>query len=453
MEPTNVVLLAIDTLRADHLSCYGYTRLTSPHLDRLAASGTIFLDFVSPHIPTHPGFTTMMTGRDVFNHGIVSHAGARELDPAIPTLAELAAARGVFTAGVDNLGKWFKRGFDLYRPYDWDKSPDKPWLKAEVVNAQVLPALDECAQSGRPFFLFAHYWDPHTPYLPPAPFNRMFFEGDERDPANTSMEKVLAFEPFRDYFKQWLPGVTDVAFPIAQYDAEIAYVDAAIAHVVTRLEELGLRERTLVMVVADHGEIMDEQVGYFDHHGLYEGNLNVPCIVSWPGRIPAGERRGGTVRMMDVAPTVLDALGLVGVALEQGMPGQSLVSMAEARDDRGSCAELYLTESTWQRKRGWRTREWKLIESLEPDFHGGPLVELYDRIGDPTEQRNLADERPDVVRDLTARMHGHARRRVAETGQPDPSEIGQITLRHIGRMETAVPSDEKLYAEGGRDLT
>jgi arylsulfatase A-like enzyme len=449
--PTNVVLLVIDTLRADHLSCYGYPRLTSPHLDRLAAGGTLFAECISPHIPTHPGFTTMLTGRDVFNHGVVSHAGARELDPAIPTLAELASARGVYAAAVDNLGRWFTRGFDSYRPYEWDKHPTRPWLKAEAVTAPTLAALDECAATGRPFFLFSHYWDPHTPYLPPAPFSRMFYAGDERDPANRSMEKVFAFEPFRQYFEQWLPGVTDVRFPIAQYDAEIAYADAAIAHVLTRLDELGLRERTLVLVVADHGEIMDEQVGYFDHHGLYEGNVHIPCILSWPGRVPAGQRRGGTVRMMDVAPTVLDALGLVDVALEQGLPGQSLLALAEARDDRGTVAELYLTESTWMRKRAWRTREWKLIEALEPDFHGGPMVELYDRLADPAEQRNLADQRPEVVRELSARMHGHARRRVAETGQPDPLEQGQITLRQIGKLETAVPADERLYAEGGRD--
>lgn len=155
--------------------------------------------------------------------------------------------------------------------------------------------------------------------------------------------------------------------------------------------------------------------------------------------------------MMDVAPTVLDALGLTDVALEQGMPGQSLLPLAEARDDRGTVAELYLTESTWMRKRGWRTREWKLIEALEPDFHGGPLVELYDRIADPNEQHNLADARPDVVRELTARMRGHARRRAAETGKPDPIETATITLHRIGEMKTAVPADEKLYAEGGRD--
>src|SRR5690348_1165815 len=124
----------------------------------------------------------MLTGRDVFAHGIVSHAGQRELDTAVPLLAELVAARGVQTAAVDNLGKWFQRGFDPYRPYSWEKDPRSPWRKAEAVNAPTLAALDECAASGRPFFLFAHYWDPHTPYLPPPPFDRMFYAGDELDP-------------------------------------------------------------------------------------------------------------------------------------------------------------------------------------------------------------------------------------------------------------------------------
>jgi arylsulfatase A-like enzyme len=455
--PTHVLLIAIDTLRADHLGCYGYPRPTSPHLDRLAASGTLFLDCVSPHIPTHPAFTTLHTGRDVFGHGVVSHAGA--VEPAdLPTLAELLAARGVFTAAVDNLGRWFSRGFELSRSYSWEKPPRGGWRKAEAVNNEALPALEACAASGRPFFLFVHYWDPHTPYLPPPPFDRRFYQGDERDPANRSMEPVFGFEPFRAYFEQWLPGVTDIRFPIAQYDAEIAYADAAVGRLLGRLDELGLREQTLVVVLADHGEIMDEHVGYFDHHGLYEGNVRVPCLLSWPGqgagaagRVPPGRRLGGTVRMLDVAPTVLDAFGLVDVGWEHGLAGQSLLDLAEHGDERGTCRELLLTECTWQRKRAWRTTDWKLIEALEPDPHGGPMVELYQR-SDPLERHNLAEARPDVVAELTARMHGHARRRAAESGRPDPLVHGTVTLRRIGPPPTSAPADEKLYAEGGRDV-
>jgi bisphosphoglycerate-independent phosphoglycerate mutase (AlkP superfamily) len=389
--------------------------------------------------------TTMTRYRDDFDCPVVF--GEQEVHA---TLAELLAARGVFTAAADNLGRWFSRGFELYRSYEWEKPTGQPWRKAEAVNAQALPALDACAASGQPFFLFVHYWDPHTPYLPPPPFDRMFHRGDERDPANRSMEPVLAFEPFRAYFEQWLDGVTDVGFPIAQYDAEIAYADAAIAHLLTRLDELGLREQTLVIVVADHGEIMDEHVGCFDHHGLYEGNVRIPCLLSWPGRVPSGQRLGGTVRMLDLAPTVLDAFGLVDLGWEHGLPGQSLLGLAEHGDERGTCREVLLTECTWQRKRAWRTPEWKLIEALEPDPHGGPTVELYDR-ADPLERENLAAARPDVVADLTARMHGYVRRRAAESGRPDPLETGRITLRRIGPPRPTAP-EEKQYAEGGRDV-
>jgi arylsulfatase A-like enzyme len=131
--------------------------------------------------------------------------------------------------------------------------------------------------------------------------------------------------------------------------------------------------------------------------------------------------------MLDLAPTVLDAFGLVDLGWEHGLPGQSLLGLAEHGDERGTCREVLLTECTWQRKRAWRTPEWKLIEALEPDPHGGPTVELYDR-ADPLERENLAAARPDVVADLTARMHGYV-------GPPRPTA-----------------PEEKQYAEGGRDV-
>ncbi|MGH2460994.1 MAG: sulfatase-like hydrolase/transferase, partial [Chloroflexota bacterium] len=127
----NVLLIAIDTLRADHLGCYGYRRLTSPTIDRLASEGVRFARCFSPHIPTHPGFTTLHTGVDAMRHQIVSHAGKIELDPAIPTLAEILRERGYFTATVDNLGRWLARGFDAVLPYRWATNPAVAWRKAE----------------------------------------------------------------------------------------------------------------------------------------------------------------------------------------------------------------------------------------------------------------------------------------------------------------------------------
>lgn len=393
----------------------------------------------------------MHTGRDAFVHGVVSHAGSHVPDEAIPLMAEALARRGVHTVAVDNLGRWFTRGFDAYLPFDWDKDPTKPWRKAEAVNAVALGALDRCAADPRPFFLFLHYWDPHTPYLPPSPFDRMFVAGDERDPGERSMDPVWAFEPFRDYFAQWMDGVTDIRFPVAQYDAEIAYLDTVLARLFARVEELGLRDDTAIVIVSDHGEVLDDHVGYFDHHGLYDANLHVPCIISAPGLVPAAHRVSGSASMLDIAPTVYDALGFPDLSAELGLPGRSLIEVANGRADCGTISDLYITESTWMRKRGWRTGQWKLIEALEPDFHDGPPIELYDLSTDPGEITNLASERPEIIAELSARMHGYARRRAAETGVPDPILTSQITLRHIGKMETAVPKDDRLYAEGGRD--
>ncbi|HEV2124634.1 MAG TPA: sulfatase-like hydrolase/transferase, partial [Chloroflexota bacterium] len=364
----------------------------------------------------------------------------------IRQIAEILQEEGYFTGAADNLGRWFDRGFDAYERYKWDQSGSE-WRKAEAVNEKFLPLLTRAAEQDKPFFLFAHYWDPHTPYLPPAPFNRMFYTGNEKDPSNRSMDPVFAFEPFTNYFQRWMGGVTDIEFPKAQFDAEIAYVDAALGHVFNHLDVLGLTENTLVVLTSDHGEVLDEHPCWFDHHGLYEPNLHIPLLMRLPGRLPAGKRVQGFARLLDVAPTILEAIGLTDTARQEQMQGKSLWNTAGAKGRRRTgIDELYLTECTWMRKRGWRTREWKLIQALEPDIHDFPTLELYNLRDDPGEQHNLADARPDVVKDLLGRMEMHASRRLARTKLPDPVQTQGITLRRIGEMKTAVPDNQVLAA-------
>jgi arylsulfatase A-like enzyme len=446
----NVILLSLDTLRADHLSCYGYRRLTSPHLDRVAAQGTLCTEFFSPHIPTHPGYTTMLTGRDAVSHQVVCQGGTVEPPADVRFLAEILAEQGYRTAAVDNLGRWLTRGFQTYRSYRWPLDVSQPWRKAEVVNAEALPLLAELAAGGQPFFLFVHYWDPHTPYLPPPPFDRMFYGGDERDPANRSMAPVFAFEPFADYFRSWMGQVTDIAYPIAQYDAEIAYLDATLAAFFTRLDELDLVDDTLLIINADHGECLDEHECWFDHHGLYDQNLHVPLILRCPGLVPAGQRLGGFIRQYDLAPAILDALGLGELAATNQMDGASFLPQLRGGSPAGTCDALFLTENSWMKKRGVRTHRWKLILAHEPDFHGKPPVELYDLAADPGETVNLAGERPEVVAELTRRYDDWLRGRMAASGQPDPQSYQGTTLHRIGAVKLAVPADERLYAEGGK---
>jgi len=444
--------MSLDTLRADRLSCYGYHRPTSPSVDRVASQGAICTEFYSPHIPTFPGHTTMMTGRDVYAHRITSQSATPELDPSIPMLAEVMRGAGYFTAAADNLGRWFHRGMALTEPYSWDTSVKSAWRKAEAVNQAACRVIDAAAAQDRPFFLFLHYWDPHTPYLPPAPFDRMFYAGDEKDPRNRSMDPVWAFENFKWYFREWMPDVTDIEFPKAQYDAEIAYLDACLAHVFARLEDRGMVEDTLLVIMSDHGEELDEHGCWFDHHGLYEPNVRIPCILRCPGLIEPATRLRGFARSQDVVPTVLDYAGLLDrVTTLDGFSLRPLLERAAQGCEvaSGTCDALFLTENTWMKKRAIRTHAWKLIVALEPDIHGFPPVELYDLRTDPGEKANLADELPEVAAELRARLDDHLRRRLAETGHTDPLPEQPIPLRRVGKMEEAVPADKPEHRPAG----
>ena len=443
----NVILVSLDTTRADRLSCYGHYRRTSPHIDRVAEEGVLFTDHFSPHIPTYPGHTTLMTGRDIYAHQVTSQSHAPEPTPGIKMLAEILKEKGYFTGAADNLGRWFARGFDVYQTYSWDVTAPRDWRKGEAVASAALEVLDIAAAQDKPFFLFFHFWDPHTPYLPPPPFDRMFYRGDEKDPRNDSMKALWAFENFNRYFAEWMPGMTDTEFPKAQYDAEIAYMDACFASVLTRIDELGVTRDTLLVLTADHGEELDEHGHWFDHHGLYDTNLHIPLILRCPDLLPAGQRIGGLTSMLDVAPTILDVLELADLAAEAGMQGQSLLPLINSPSAtcRGTTDYLHITENTWMKKRGIRTHRWKLIVPLEtPDLHGNSDVELYHLPDDPGELRNVAQERPDVVLRLTRLMEEWIETRLSATGLPDPLPRQPIPLRRVGTMDVAVPRDKTL---------
>src|SRR5262249_25386758 len=158
----NIILVSLDTTRADRLSCYGHGRPTSPRIDRVAAGGALFTEFFSPHIPTFPGHTTMLTGRDLYAHQISGQSHAHQPTPRIPMLAELLAGQGWFTAAADNLGRWFARGFQQIETHSWDMSRPAEWRKGEAVTQAALKVLNTAAGQDKPFFLFLHYWDPHT---------------------------------------------------------------------------------------------------------------------------------------------------------------------------------------------------------------------------------------------------------------------------------------------------
>ncbi len=258
------------------------------------------------------------------------------------------------------------------------------------------------------------------------------------------MEPVFAFKPFAEFLRSWLPpGITDKDYVIAQYDGEVAYMDACIQQIFQRLRALGQWENTLIVVTADHGETLYDHGIFFDHHSLYEPTLLVPMIYHWPGHVPAGKRVRGMVQLMDIVPSIFELMGWETMSRKQRFDGKSVwpLQRGEAPENY---SELLITECTWMRKHGLRTHEWKLIEALEPDFHGLPQQELYNLIADPGETTNLAEVEKDVCQFLRQRMLAHIGRRTAATGRPDPIERFQLGLNlSIGSVATAKKLQEK----------
>ncbi len=437
-ERPNILLIAIDSIRADHMSSYGYERLTTPHIDRFAKGGTLFENTFSAHIPTTSAYASMLTGRDCFGTQVVALRHQGPLRAEVPTAAEIFRGYGYDTSCVGFTGNPSARGFDSYIDYaGWGSWSQGRSHKAQNLNAVAIPELERLCAKDEPWFVMLRHMDPHAPYLPPAPYERMFYHGDECDPANRSMEPVLDFKPFGTFFKSWMPpGITDKDYVIAQYDGAIAYMDAAIQSIFAALENLGVMDETIVIVNGDHGETLYDHECWFDHHGIYDNVLHVPLIIRYPGKVPAGMRVRGYNQHKDLLPTLLDLAGLDQAQPHPPAPspnhqgrgvedrafefdGRSLLPMM-----RGEVAshesEFFISECTWMRKQGWRTPGWKLMIALEPDFHFKPEIELYNLVEDPDENNNLAEERPDMVATLRARMDAFIAKREEETGFVNP---------------------------------
>jgi arylsulfatase A-like enzyme len=418
MAQRNLILFGVDSLWADHMNSYGYPKLTMPHIDKLASQGVLFERNYCPHVPTTSAYASMLTGMDCFSTQVVALRHKGGLTEDVRTLPEMLRDGGYDTTCVGFSGNPSSRGFDTYLDYKaWGSWEENPLRKAEGLNDVAIPELERMAEGDKPFFLFLRHMDPHSPYLPPAPFNNMFYTGDAFDKANKSLDPVFKFKPFKNFFSSWMPpGVTDAEYIIALYDGALAYMDACIQQILNRIDELGLADDTLVVFNGDHGETLMDHECYFDHHGTYDCTLHVPLVMRLPGRLPAGKRVPGYTTHQDLVPTIME---LLGVRPKIKFDGRSLMPLINGKRDHNA-TEFYITEATWMRKHGWRTPEWKMIVALEPDFHFKPEVELYNLVTDPGENNNVAEKEPEVVRMLKARMEAWIAKREREVGKTNP---------------------------------
>jgi arylsulfatase A-like enzyme len=257
------------------MSLYGYKRLTTPNIEKYVKDGVVFDKCFSPSVPTTPGYSSMMTGMDLFNTNVVALRHEGGLPDGLKTLAEVLGENGYNTTCVGFTGNVGGKGYQKYIDFaGWGAWEQGRAHKAENLNEVAIPELERLAKEDKPFFLFLRHMDPHSPYLPPEPFHKMFYQGDEFDRNNKSLEPVYKFKPFCDYFYTWFPpGCTDAEYIIAQYDAEVAYMDNCIQSILQKLNDLGLEEETLVVFTSDHGETLYDHDCYFDHHGIYDCTL------------------------------------------------------------------------------------------------------------------------------------------------------------------------------------
>ena len=435
-----ILFIVIDTLRTDHLSCYGYQRSTSPNIDKLAQEGVLFLNAFAPSIPTTPAFTVMYTGLHGITTGIVSHGAKDEdqyLDHEIPVLPEILREKGYTTAAVDNLydiKHYFVRGYDHYM-----KTSHLQFVAADEINEKAILWIKQ--NKNKDFFLFLHYWDPHTPYLPPERYRNLYYQGNPYDPNNRSMDPVkkqLVYPFYKWWHYQHLGNPTDINYFPAQYDSEINYVDEKIGQILQVLEEVGIVEDTLVVLTSDHGENMTEHGLYFGHTGLYETTIRIPLICRWPGRFPPGKKIEAMVQHIDYAPTILDVLEIPQI---KEMEGRSFLPLIEDKTQEGY-QEIYTSECNWRAVRAIRTKEWKLIKAVDKGrVYDMPARELYNLKMDPGENHNLVEEEKEVADELDFRMQKWLEEKLGN--RPDP-----LRLQAVNELPSVIWLEQRLKAEG-----
>ncbi len=402
----SLIVITVDTLRADRVGAYGYRKARTPSMDKLAQQGVLFSQAFS-HVPlTLPSHCSLFTGFLPLSHGVRDNGERLRSTPA--TLAEIARGRGYATAafvGAFPLDSRFglNRGFDTYDDLYGSRNriQDMAFVerRAEEVNRRAEEWIR--AHSREPFLVWVHYFDPHAPYDPPPPFDREF-AGRE-------------------------------------YDGEIAYADECLGKLLEVVKDSGRADGTLVVLTSDHGEGLGAHEEKTHGIFIYDATLHVPLIIAGPEPLPRGRVVEAQVGLSDVLPTVLD---LMGWPAQRTLPGRSLVPMMTrpGADVDGSARPLYiesmapLLSRNWAPLRGIRTSAWKYIDA--------PTAELYDLKSDPGETLNLHDSRPEIVRRLRGDMETAITRQAVSPSDTSPGPAAdreaRQKLRSLGYLGSGV---------------
>ena len=423
----NVLLITLDTLRSDHVSCYGYERNTTPNLCRLASQGVLFENSFANSSWTLPSHASMFTGRLPHEH---KADWTKPLDNSNRTLAETLKAKGYFTgAFTANTSyvtpEWgLARGFSHFEAQGSSLIEDAtntvygkklalnilPRLgyfdipgrkRASQVNAEFFHWLDRT--NGKPFFAFLNFFDTHDPYLTDEPYRNHFSNQSTRGNLVNFQFQATTFR------RKPVLTVDEVKSEVDGYDNCLAYLDAQIGELFAEMQRRGLEKNTLVIITSDHGESFGDHDLFGHGNSLYLETLKVPLILSWPEKLPNAKRVDNLVSLADIPATVMQLLGIQG----ENFPGRSLVDLWSS-SERSKSPEAILSElspgrfrdgpSNYPATRGGLkslvTDQWHFIVS------DSGALELYNWRSDPKETQNLvyASDRRDLVEQLKKQM-------------------------------------------------
>jgi arylsulfatase len=423
-ERRSVVLITLDTARADGLSCLGGREGTTPNLDALAVRSSLFTEARSETNVTGPSHVTILTGLRAIDHGL--HHNAGRLPETVETLPQVLLAAGYRTAAFVSsrhlAGDMGWRGFQLVPEVPEQRSAE------EVTDL----ALSWLGQVEAPYFLWVHYWDPHMQYEPPADVAARFYVGDRAAGDGPRLADDPYFERFpRKGVIEWLGDTRDPEWPRAMYAGELHATDREVGRLLAAVEARG--DSPLVVVTADHGESLGEHGILYGHRGLYEPQLRVPLIVHLPGA-PA-RRSAVPVSTLDVAPTVSE---LVGVPLTDArVAGMSLAELVRGEAEPDLSDRVQVHENARNQGVAVRRGEWKLILGIQrghPLFTGPP--ELYHLGDDPEETNDVAAAHPALVAELRALAGPWIELGVVERGtSPELDAAARERLRALGYLE------------------
>ncbi|MFC1658047.1 sulfatase [Candidatus Omnitrophota bacterium] len=416
----NIILITVDALRSDHLSCYGYSRGTSHNIDELAQEGVMFTQAVSTASWTPPSICSILTGKYPYAFGLfeVSKDWGSISADSIASLPKILKDNGYKTClisshyGLNKLNG-LKRNFDKFNC--WITGRD------ENISSAVIEWLKE--NRNKPFFIWVHYMGPHAPYLPPFPYDTLYLEEDSYTNKHLSTEN----SPVSAAFER----VAEIEYQFSQYDGEIANTDEQLGILLKNIYKLNLSKKTLIILTADHGESLDEHNCYFNHGcNLYDSILRVPLIMVYRGLIPAGKIIESQVSLIDIMPTILEVLK---IKISSPIDGISILPLIldirKKNNNRYTFSERFFQK---ERQVAVRTTAWKLIYNLHSNKY-----ELYDLRADPKENNNVILIEQEKSRELKNKLDDYLREIPAFAVRKNKSmdEETKIMLESLGYLQ------------------